>query len=214
MLPSFAVSLAALLAALYLVWFCFRPSSLLKTCVKTASVLLLVVAAALVNAPVALIVALALCAIGDFFLSLEGERSFLAGVAAFAAGHIAYIVLFISHPASDSAGVPVWAIAVLFLFAAIMMALLYRHAGSLRFAVLAYVLVIAGMGVAAMSVPSSGALWLALPAALMFMASDTVLATEMFLLRSDHPLRKVTPFIVWALYWLAQLGFLLAFAPL
>jgi len=214
MLPEFAASLAAVCAAIYLIWFCYRPSSLLKTGVKTASVLLLAVAVGAANAPVILIVALILCAAGDFFLSLDGERSFLTGVAAFAAGHIAYIALFLSQPASEVAHVPVFAIAILIVFAAAMMVLLYRHAGALRVAVLGYVPVIAGMGLAAMTLPAMGPLWLALPAAILFMASDTVLATELFLLRPDHSLRKITPFVIWAFYWAAQLGFLLAFASL
>ncbi len=214
MLPDIAASLAALCSALYLAWFCYRPSSALKTWIKTASVLLLAVVAGLNDAPSILILALVLCATGDFFLSLDSERSFLAGVVAFAAGHIAYIVLFLGHPASDFATIPIPAIIALTLFAALMMALLYQHAGALRLAVLAYVPVIVGMGLAAMTLPPFGLLWLTLPAALMFMASDTVLAVELFLLRPDHPLRRFTPFVVWALYWLAQLGFLMGFVPL
>ena len=41
------------------------------------------------------------CATGDALLSRETETTFMAG--AFAAGHLAYIALFLTHPASDPA---------------------------------------------------------------------------------------------------------------
>ena len=216
LLPSAAAltALAGLCALVYLLWFCHKPSSLLKTLVKTAAVLLLAGAAWRADAPALLLLALTLCAVGDFFLSREGESAFLTGVAAFAAGHIAYIALFLGVPGSDIAAIPIAAIIALLLFAVAMMNLLYRHAGPLRLAVLFYVPVIVGMGLAAMAVPAAGALWLVLPAALLFMASDTVLASELFLLRPDHPMRRITPFAIWTLYWLAQLGFLMGFAAL
>jgi hypothetical protein len=44
------------------------------------------------------------------------------------------------------------------------------------------------------------------------MPSDRVLAAETFVLAQDHPLRRITPYAVWPLYWGAQAGFLAAFS--
>lgn len=199
-------------ALYYLAACCHRPAGLRKSLVKTASVALLALAAALAQGPALLVAALLLCALGDWWLSREGEAAFLAGVAGFAAGHLAYIALFLTRPAADLSRPAPLAVAALVLFGLVMMGLLYRHAGTLRLAVLAYVPVIVAMGLAAMTLPIEGALALVLPAALLFMASDTILATELFLLSPGHSLRRIAPFAVWALYWLAQLGFVLGLA--
>jgi len=38
------------------------------------------------------------------------------------------------------------------------------------------------------------------------------LAVEKFLLSEGHAARRVTPYVVWSLYWGAQAGFFAAFA--
>ena len=43
------------------------------------------------NGPLLLFAALALSAVGDAFLSREGDRAFLGGLASFLAAHLAYI---------------------------------------------------------------------------------------------------------------------------
>jgi len=50
-----------------------------------------------------------------------------------------------------------------------------------------------------------------LPAALLFVFSDFILAQEMFVLPEDHKLRKVTPYVIWSSYWIAQALFLISF---
>ncbi len=77
---------------------------------------------------------------------------------------------------------------------------------------LGYIPVILGMGIAALALPGQGMLVWVLPAALAFVASDLVLAFETFILPKDHPVMRVTPYVVWPLYWGAQAGFLAAFA--
>lgn len=216
MVPALTVC-AALAALAYLLAFCHRPSSWSKTWVKTVSVAALALAAAFAGAPVLLVLALALCAAGDYFLSRDSEATFLAGVGAFAAGHLAYIALFLATPGAAlthlNSGVYLIAIASFCLYGAVMMALLFHKAGALRFAVMGYVPIIIGMGLAAMTVPQLGPLDWVLPAACLFMLSDSVLAAELFLLPEDHPARRVTPFVIWSSYWLAQLGFTLAYMP-
>ena len=46
---------------------------------------------------------------------------------------------------------------------------------------------------------------------LLFVFSDFILAQEMFVLPEDHKLRKVTPYVIWSSYWIAQALFLISF---
>jgi uncharacterized membrane protein YhhN len=85
--------LSVLLAVLY-GFAVSRPVSLRRTLVKTGSIALLALLAAVEGGPVLLVAALVLSAIGDACLAQEGERWFLGGLASFLAGHIAYIALF------------------------------------------------------------------------------------------------------------------------
>jgi len=212
-----ALTLAAFALALAYLPLVARNPGLLRSVVKTGSVLLLAGAAALAQAPALLILALALCALGDWCLSRPGERAFMAGVGAFAAGHLAYIVLFLTREAADPAQLTTgWRVAALAgfgLLGAAMAARLAPRAGALRLPVLVYIPIILGMGACALALPPEGALALALPAALAFIVSDVILAWEVFLFRPGHRLLTLTPYAVWPLYWGAQAGFLAAFAP-
>lgn len=190
-----------------------RPAGGARTVLKTASVAFLALIAALSGGAVLLILALTFCAVGDALLSRESEASFTAGIGAFAAGHIAYIALFLSHPASaadlilDRPGY-FWA---LILLGIVVVTILPPRAGELKIPVLIYIPIILGMGISVLSLPSAGMLFWALPAALAFIASDLVLATEKFLLPPNHPALKLTPYVIWPLYWVAQAGLLTAF---
>jgi uncharacterized membrane protein YhhN len=211
---SLLVGAAALLAIWYL-GLVVRPESTTRSFVKSTSVALLAIAGGIYGPPL-LALALAFCAAGDFALTREGDRAFLAGIGTFAAGHVAYIVLFLIHPASDPTRLlanPVVSIAVaLVAFATVMGRILWRRAGDLSGAVLAYVPIIVAMGLAALTLAPIGPLALVFPAAACFIASDAVLASETFLLPDDHPVRRLTPYIIWPVYWISQCGFLLAFS--
>ena len=180
---------------------------------KTASVALLAALALTQAAPWLLALALTLCAIGDALLSRETETTFMAGIGAFAAGHLAYIALFLTAPASDMGLILTqpgifWS---LILLGIIMATLITPRAGALKGPVLAYIPIILGMGITVQALPDTGALRWALPAALAFIASDLILATEKFLLPANHPALKLNPYLIWPLYWGAQAGFLIAF---
>ncbi|WP_425083350.1 lysoplasmalogenase [Ruegeria profundi] len=190
-----------------------RPASVLRTVLKTASVAVLALVALLSGGATLLVVALGLCAIGDALLSRESDTTFMAGIGAFAAGHIAYIALFLTYPGSNFDLILerpgyFWSLLILGIVAATLLA---PRAGELKLPVLMYIPIILGMGVAVLSLPETGMLRWALPAALAFIASDLVLATEKFLLPQDHPALKLTPYLVWPLYWAAQAGLLIAF---
>ncbi|MEX0306744.1 MAG: lysoplasmalogenase [Ruegeria sp.] len=190
-----------------------RPASILRSVLKTTSIALLAVIAVLGSGPWLLVVALSLCAIGDALLSRETDATFMAGIGAFAAGHLAYIALFLTHPGSDLGLIfnqPAffWSLIILGI---VMATLLAPRAGDLKGPVLAYIPIILGMGIAVLALPDTGALRWALPAAMAFIASDLILATEKFLLPANHRALKLTPYMVWPFYWGAQAGFLIAF---
>ncbi|CUJ91747.1 YhhN-like protein [Ruegeria denitrificans] len=189
-----------------------RPASTLRTVLKTASVALLAVIALLGASPLLLVAALFFCTIGDALLSRETDSTFMAGIGAFAAGHLAYVALFLTHPASNLALIfdrpgYFWSLIILGIVAA---TLLTPRAGELKIPVLGYIPIILGMGITVLSLPETGTLRWALPAALAFIASDLILATEKFLLPPNHPALKITPYLVWPLYWGAQAGLLVA----
>lgn len=213
MTAELALRAGAAACALIYLFMAAQPPGLLRSLVKTASVALLAVAALLAGAPWLLAVALGLCALGDLFLSRDGEAAFMAGVGAFAAGHLAYAVLFLTRDASGPARLlemPGFAIAVLLLVLGLVMArILAPRAGALKGPVLGYIPIILGMGAAALTLPLGT--W-AFAAAAAFMLSDMVLAAETFVLPEDHVLRRITPFAVWPLYWGAQAGFLAVFS--
>lgn len=190
-----------------------RPPGAWRSLAKTASVALLALAGWAAGGPLLLVLALALCALGDLMLSRGGETAFMAGTGAFAAGHLAYAALFLTRADSDPARLlqlpgAAWA-AVLLLLGALMARVLAPRAGALKGAVLGYIPVILGMGAAALALPPGSGVF---AAACAFVLSDMVLAAETFVLAAAHPLRRVTPYAVWALYWGAQAGFLAAFS--
>lgn len=195
-----------------------RAASPFRSLIKTSAVALLAMIAALNGGPILLIAALALCALGDFALSRPGERAFLLGVAAFAAGHLAYVVLFLGLPEADPARLLEGTRPLLLLaLAAVglgMGRLLAPRAGALKGPVLAYIPIILAMTVSALTLPWAGPLGWVAPAALVFLVSDIILATEVFLLPPGHRARPIAAYAIWTFYWGAQAGFLAACAGL
>jgi uncharacterized membrane protein YhhN len=187
--------------------------SWLKTVLKTVSVALLALVAFQLADMLLLAVALLACATGDFFLSRHRTENRVTGIGAFGFGHLSYAALFFLHPSADlhriSDGWPL--AAALVLLGLIMLYLLFHKAGPLRWAALLYVPLIVMMGILSMVLPPLGALALVLPAALFFIVSDFILAQEMFVLPQGHKLRRVTPYLIWSSYFLAQTLFLFAF---
>lgn len=210
-----SLQVIAVLAAIGYLGFTARAPSVLRSVLKTVSVALLAVAAGFAGAPFWLVLALGFCALGDYFLSRQGERSFMAGVGAFAAGHLAYILLFLEQESRDLSRI--WAMPGLGLtlgfvvLGVVMVRVLAPRAGDLKTPVMGYIPIILGMGLAALALTGEALFWV-LPAALAFVASDVVLAFETFVLPEGHWARRYTPYVVWPLYWGAQAGFYLSFS--
>lgn len=204
-----------LAAALYGFRLVGRPPSLARTAWKTTAVALLAMLAlfamAMELAPdgsgrasicLALAAALALCALGDAFLAADPERGLQPGLISFLLGHLVYIGLFIwmtSQPALGPAALA--AILAVVIVAGGMLAWLWRGLGVMRWPVTGYLAVISAMTVAAI-VNGQPAL---IAGAVLFMASDAILAGQLFrgarLLGSD----RLTNWAIWFLYYAAQI---------
>ncbi|MCT4559719.1 MAG: lysoplasmalogenase [Pelagimonas sp.] len=168
--------------------------SLHRSIVKTLPVGLLSLAALWAGAwGVAL--ALALCAAGDWFLSFDGEPAFLAGLIAFALGHVGFIV--VKLPLWQD--IPWGAIAALGAVAISTRFWLLPYTGKLKLPVAVYVVLISGMGVMAWAQED----WLIRLGATSFVLSDCLLALGLFR-SAPHTSRPL-----WVFYWLGQAGLFL-----
>lgn len=189
-----------------------RPPSLKRSATKTLAVALLAVLAYLQGGPVLLVAALALSALGDAFLSQDGDKAFLGGLGSFLAAHLAYVALFVLAGGRLSAltETPWHTVAALIMavFAIGMLRLLWHRIGSdLKVPVVVYVAAIFAMGVTGLTTNSA----LVIVGAVLFMASDALLAIEKFLAEAVERHRVWMRYAVWALYYLAQLAIMLGF---
>ncbi|PSJ59421.1 lysoplasmalogenase [Pseudaminobacter soli (ex Li et al. 2025)] len=190
------------------------PVSLRRTVVKTIPVALLAALVVMARGPLLLAGALALSALGDAVLSREHEKAFLGGLASFLLAHLLYVALF----AHSGGGLGVLLTSprliigiIIVIFALLMLAALWpRVEAALRLPIAVYVAAILAMGLAALTLPD----WRIIVGALLFIASDALLATEKFLLVAGSTQRFWMRHAVWALYYAAQalitLGFLMA----
>ena len=205
---SIGLYFSAALALIYLGYYCYRPASIGKSVVKTGSIAVLCLVSVLAGGPVWLSLALGFCALGDYLLATGSQTGFMAGIGAFAFGHIAYSVAFLTHALAQPALVlaaPQLLVAVAMTgFAVIMAKLLFRRAGGLGGAVLAYIPIISGMGIASLVLTETGLFNPVFFGAILFVISDFVLSVEKFVLASHARLGKITPFLVWPTYWFAQ----------
>lgn len=188
------------------------PPRLARSAAKTLAVALLAVLALLKGGPLLLVVALALSAIGDAFLSRDGEKAFLGGLASFLAAHVVFVALFVrSGSGIGLLGAEPWRAAIalaMALFALVMLVALWRRVGpELRMPVSVYIVAILAMGVSALTMNN---IWV-IGGAILFMASDGLLAAEKFLAPAISPHRVWMRYAVWVLYYAAQLGITLGF---
>ncbi|UDL88149.1 lysoplasmalogenase family protein [Mesorhizobium sp. PAMC28654] len=188
------------------------PPRLARSAAKTLAVAMLAILAFLQGGPLLLVVALALSAMGDAFLSRDGEKAFLGGLASFLAAHLVFVALFVrSGGGIGLLGAEPWRAAVavaMVLFALVMLVALWRRVGpELRVPVSVYIVAILAMGVSALTLNN---IWV-IGGAILFMASDGLLAAEKFLAPAISPHRVWMRYAVWVLYYAAQLGITLGF---
>ncbi|SFP25192.1 Uncharacterized membrane protein YhhN [Mesorhizobium sp. NFR06] len=188
------------------------PPKLTRTAAKTLAVAFLAVLAAMQGGPLLLVVALALSAIGDAFLSRDGEKAFLGGLASFLTAHIVFVALFLKTGGGlELLSAQSWRGAIALAMAAfsiVMLAALWRRVGpQLRIPIAVYVAAILAMGLSALTISYP---WV-IAGAVLFMASDGLLAAERFLLAAISPHRMWIRYAVWVLYYAAQLAITLGF---
>ncbi|MDN5787206.1 lysoplasmalogenase [Pseudorhodobacter sp.] len=195
------LGIAAILALIYGAAYSWRDTTGgLRSAVKTASVLLLAGAGTMCDAPALIVLGLVLGALGDLCLSRPGTSAFLAGMAAFAAGHLAYAFYFWGMPGSFG----LWGPLALLLLAATTEAWLAPRTGALRWPVRGYVVVITLMGLAALRVDVG----LILTGAALFILSDVLLALHLFVFPKAK-LRPLMAMALWPCYWGGQVLILL-----
>lgn len=150
---------------------------------------------------------LALGALGDLFLALGGVQRFLAGVAAFGLGHLAYAGGFLWR--SDEIGFDGLSVAELAALSLLLVLLLSTEGwlaprtGELRQPVRGYVGLIGLMGVAAVVLPAHPGQGVLRLGAALFILSDLMLALQLFVVK-DQGARRGLALALWPAYWAGQ----------
>nr|WP_291201109.1 lysoplasmalogenase [Hyphomonas sp.] len=171
---------------------------------KVSGILILAGIAYAVGGPWMLWSALLASAMGDLFLAGKPERWLLPGMAAFFLAHVFYVVLFWQLVEGGGWSWPVkTAQAALVLSGVLYIRWLVPWIkAKMRVPVILYGAVILMMGAAAIALPS--VYWLVTVGALMFIASDSILAHQLFCRPADAPPNKAASYAVWFLYFFGQ----------
>jgi uncharacterized membrane protein YhhN len=178
-----------------------RQPSVSRTAFKTLAIGFLALLA-LIGDVYLLALALALCALGDALLA-QSEKWLKAGIGAFAAGHVVYVVLFLLNGGGLGPDVArLMAQILICLAAGAFLVWLWPSLGALRGPVIGYFGIITVMTIVAIGLTNNLG-WAGLGAVLFF-ASDGILGTELFKLKPDARARAWTPYAVWGLYWGGQ----------
>lgn len=151
--------------------------------------------------------ALAASAVGDAFLAGKPDRWLLPGMAAFFLAHVFYVILFWQLGEGGWSWPVKTGQAALVLAGAAYIRWLMPWLGKMRVPVLAYGAVILMMGAAAIALPQ--AYWPVTLGALMFIASDAILAHQLFCRPAEAPPQKLASYAVWFLYFFGQAAILL-----
>jgi uncharacterized membrane protein YhhN len=201
-----ALGTAAAIA--YGTYFLNRPQTFLRALVKTLFMAAFTGALVAAHAPPPLVLAIAFSAAGDFFLAFDKKWLLPFGILSFLAAQLLYVLMFTAVWFFSGDNNPLWPrYAAMILVIGTAIGFLIWMAPKLRWmaiAVVPYAIAITAMGVAAMWLPWIG--WPASLGALLFLASDFVLAAELFRLAPDAPVRRITAPVVWWTYAAAQIG--------
>lgn len=199
-----AVFWFGIIAAIIYLPFSENPPNWGRSLAKTVPLVALAAAAWIAGGPVLLVLALVLSALGDFALSRAGMRPFIAGLTAFAAAHIFYLILFttLSGRGPYMAFFDQPLLALFLAWVAISTEIwLVPHTGpTLRWPVRAYVLAVTLMALAALTLPLGT---VAIGVAYL-VASDVIVAYRNFRMDPDDPLSGRAGWLLWGLYIAGQ----------
>ena len=197
----------AAFVAFWVLWSYRDAVSLAGAVAKTAAVGALAGIAVLTPDIWPIALGLAMGAMGDFALTQRGAAAFLAGMAAFALGHLAYAAMFWSSHMAFAALTPwhVAAVSGVLVLAASTEAWLAPRTGALRWAVRGYVGVIALMAAAAITLAPQNGPGVIHAGVGLFLLSDVLLALRLFVVRDPaHQRALALSLTLWPAYWLGQ----------
>lgn len=197
---------SAVLAVAYLAWFCTADQSVAKSVVKTGSVLGLACVGALTGSW-GVAAALIASAMGDYFISRNGTRAFLAGMGAFALAHLIYMGLFIATPTFSLSNIPIGAIVLVTLIFLFVLVVVTPRTKELRLPVMLYAVIISEMAITAFGL--APAFHIVLLGACLFVLSDLLLSLELFVYAQKN--RRPSAMAIWSSYWIAQAMILFGF---
>lgn len=132
---------------------------------------------------------------GDIILQLDGAGYFVYGLGAFLIAHLFYIAAFIRQPEISRSRLPVPL--VICVYGIIMGVVLFPHLGDMLIPVAVYLLIILSMGISAALGTTNHPLVVA--GALLFIISDSLIATNRFLV--PVPLSGL---LIMTTYYMAQ----------
>jgi uncharacterized membrane protein YhhN len=204
---SWALAGLGLAAAVaYGAYFLHRPRTWLRALVKTAFMAAFAAALVTAGAPFPLVAAIGFSALGDFFLAFDKKWTLPFGILSFLLAQLLYVLMFGAIWFFSGDNAPLWpryvAMGVVIATAIGFLIWMAPKLGWMALGVVPYAIAITGMGVAAMWLPWIG--WPAALGAVLFLISDFVLATELFRLPADAPIRRITAPVVWWTYAAAQ----------
>ena len=197
-------------AGLYGFWLTHDPISLPRTLIKTGATFCLCVAGLSLGAPFVILCGLLFGAIGDAFLSREQSFGFLPGLGAFLCGHLIYLIWAISQIEALQLGTTQIIIsAALFSIGVWFIRRWWSRLGSLQIPVLTYAIISICLGLSAIGWIEQGIGFLFATGVFLFVLSDIILAEQLFMLEQDDLKYPIYASLLWALYWVGQLGILL-----
>ncbi|MGA1343735.1 MAG: lysoplasmalogenase family protein [Hyphomonas sp.] len=202
--------MASLAGLAYGLIFSHRAGGPARMLLKVSGVVILAGTGLAAGGPWLLWAALLASAAGDGFLAGRPERWLLPGMAAFFLAHVFYVALFWQLGHGDGA----WSLTVKIGQAALVLGgafyirwLVPWIVRPMRLPVSLYGAVILMMGAAAIALPA--AFWPVTVGALMFIASDGILAYQLFCRPPDAPAQRPASYAVWFLYFLGQAAIML-----
>lgn len=202
-LPVILMVLAGLLAFYYLEFELSRPENPRRSIFKTLPVLLLALAAILAGLAPLIIAGLIACAIGDYWLSLEGEKNFLLGLGAFLIGHLLYTGFFTSQFSTNQFYQP-QAIQLALILLALGFLVIFRLWAFLQEMKLPVIIYTAAISIMALSAKIAEPGFIALSGICLFIFSDIILANDHFTPLTNSKTRRLMPYMVWSFYFCGQ----------